>query len=155
MIGALRAAATGANPAGALLSLLWKPALALVLIGAFYLWAHGRGEAEGRQEGAKALATVTEQRARALADLETAKAANASQEATIAVLKAANATWVSEAERLADEGLAAVQAEERRAQKAEAEAKQWAARYAKETGKPKCAAALAALPLACQNLKDY
>lgn len=152
MIGAVRAAA--GDPM-ALARLLWRPLLVLALAAALYLWAHGRGETEGREEGAKALAAVTEQRARALGDLESAKAANASQEAAIAVLKAANASWASEADRLADEGLAAVQAEERRAQKAQAEAKQWAARYAKETGKPKCAAALAALPLACPNLERY
>lgn len=139
----------------ALARLLWKPLLVLALAAGLYLWAHGRGEAEGREEGAKALATVTEQRARALADIENAKAANASQEATIAVLKAANASWASEADRLADEGLAAVQAEERRAAKAEAEAKKWENLYARETGKPKCAAALAALPLACPNLERY
>jgi hypothetical protein len=155
VIGAILGAAKGANPAGALFSLLWKPVGILLIVLGLWWWAHHAGVVSGREEGAKALATVTDQRARALADLETAKGANATLVATNADLKAANGLWASEADRLADEGLAAVQREERRAAKAEAEAAKWSTKYANETGKPKCAAALAALPLACPNLEHY
>lgn len=151
-LAALRAAS--GDPM-ALASLLWKPLAGIGLVLLLYVWAHHRGFEDAREKLSGQLQTATIQRAQALADLKTAEGANTTLKASIAKLKVENAHWASEADRLADEGLAAVQAEERRAAKAEAEAKQWATKYANETGKPKCAAALAALPLACPNLKDF
>jgi len=139
----------------ALARLLWKPLVGVGLVLALYLWAHHRGFESGKEKLAGQLQTVTIQRAQALADLHTATVANDSLKASNDKLKAANAHWVSEADRLADEGLAAVQAEERRAAKAEAEAKKWSDRYARESAKPPCAAAQAELARACAALKDY
>lgn len=154
MIGALLKAGASANPVAGVFSLVWKPLAIAAALGLFLWWIRSGGYDDGLAEGSEIRAALSADLATAEANVATAEAANLAQVDVIRELQAENVRWASEGARLAESGRKAVEAEAARAKRAEREAANWADRYARETGKPKCAAALAALPLACPNLKD-
>jgi type IV secretory pathway TrbL component len=132
----------------------WKPLALALIVGGLLWWVRHGGYTDGVAKGEAERVSLASARDAALNGLQTAQDANAAQSDVIRQLSAENARWASEGARLAESGRKAVEAEAARAKRAEREAANWADRYARETGKPKCAAALAALPLACPNLKD-
>lgn len=141
--------------AWALVKRFWLPAVILVVLVGVLWWVRHGGYTDGFAKGTQQMESVKAQLLSARTALATAQSANANQAATIASLKKANAHWASEADRLADEGLAAVQAEEARRAKAEKEARTWAEKYRRESSKPACQKAREAMAASCATLEGF
>lgn len=155
MIGALLSATKAANPAGALFSLLWKPALlALVLGGLFWFARHG-GYEDAKQEAAGEIASLKAQLQATANARDTAVEANDRLAETLQALKEANEDWASEKKRLQAEAEAGRAKLAKAAEIAREDAETWRARYARESAKPKCQQAREALAAACPALEGF
>jgi len=146
----LRLAAKASNPALALWLALWPYIVAALLVILFTGWVYFEGRSDGKESNQAKVEWAKTKTGEWKARAEAAERANASQVALAAVARAELTVCQSEADRLADEGLAAVQKAEAESHRAEASLAEWQRKY-RTSKTAKCDAALKNMAAVCPS----
>src|SRR5687767_7661286 len=96
------------TPAG-WVAMLWKPVLCVALVAGALFWANGRGYDRAEADNAVQTGALTASLGKAMGERDRAIEANRTLAMSVAAFRDALARTKAENDRLADEGLAAVQ----------------------------------------------